>query len=181
MPYGWVEPEVFVEHSGVKVFHIYKNDFVDEGRRECWFTTDVCGGDSDDPCAFDVRDLSTFEAGKPYAQAVREAIDKGELKQEKPRRDCGEDSTSEKRFAHVILYSDPEECYVGMDVFETFPLALAQFQARLRATREEKEEDPNWIKGLVEDVENQELHFLTRDGYEVLYYREEIQRTLGEV
>ena len=82
MPYDWVEPELFVEHGGVKVFHIYKNNFVHDGRRECWFTTDICGGESDDPCAFDVRDLSTFAPGKPYSQAVCDAIDKGELKRE---------------------------------------------------------------------------------------------------
>ena len=52
--------------------------------RESWFTTDVCGGDCDDPCAFDIRDLSVYAAEKPYEQILREAIDRGELKQETP-------------------------------------------------------------------------------------------------
>ena len=59
----------------------------EEGMRENWFTTDICGGDCDDPCAFDVRDLSTYAADIPYEQIICEAIDKGELKQETPLKE----------------------------------------------------------------------------------------------
>lgn len=51
MPYRWVEPEVFVEHEGVMVFHCYRHDMADD-RLEYWYTTDS------DPEDFDVRDLA---------------------------------------------------------------------------------------------------------------------------
>ncbi len=84
MPYVWLEPAAFLTHNGVTICHIYKNNFAEEGVRENWFTTDICGGDCDDPCAFDIRDLSDYAPEKPYAQVLREAIDRGELKQETP-------------------------------------------------------------------------------------------------
>lgn len=34
MPYVWVKPKVALAHRGVKVYHVYKNDNVDEGVRE---------------------------------------------------------------------------------------------------------------------------------------------------
>jgi hypothetical protein len=39
MPYKtvWLEPEVFVEHKGVKVYHVYRNDDVDQGVRMFWY------------------------------------------------------------------------------------------------------------------------------------------------
>lgn len=84
MPYVWMEPAAYLSHGGVTIYHIYKNNFEEEGVRENWFTTDVCGGDCDDPCAFDIRDLSTYAKDKPYAQILCEAIDCGELQQEMP-------------------------------------------------------------------------------------------------
>lgn len=61
MPYitADVEPEVFIEHNGLKVYHTYKNDCIDEGAKSYWFTTDPEGVESDDWCRFDVRSLAT--------------------------------------------------------------------------------------------------------------------------
>lgn len=87
MPYVWTDHAIFIVHNSVTIYHIYKNDFAEEGMRENWFTTDICGGDCDDPCAFDVRDLSTYAADIPYEQIICEAIDKGELKQETPLKE----------------------------------------------------------------------------------------------
>ena len=61
MPYTqeWVDPEVMVEHKGVKVYRTYKeNEF--ENPNTFWFTLD-CDVDSydDDPHEFDVRELQT--------------------------------------------------------------------------------------------------------------------------
>lgn len=86
----------------------------------------------------------------------------------------------DRRYAHVILYNDPQECYVGMDVFDTFELALAQFKARLRAVIDEYENGANCIDILIEDTEQRELRFRADDGYEVLYLCEEIQHTRGK-
>lgn len=84
MPYVWMDPVAFLTHNGVTIYHIYKNNFAEEGVRENWFTTDICGGDCDDPCAFDIRDLSAYAPEKPYTQVLREAIDRGELNRETP-------------------------------------------------------------------------------------------------
>lgn len=43
MPYGWIDPEVFVEYNGMTVYHVYKDDEISQGRREFWYTTDLCG------------------------------------------------------------------------------------------------------------------------------------------
>ena len=34
MPYDYVEAEMLLEFRGVKVYHIYKNDMVDNGRHK---------------------------------------------------------------------------------------------------------------------------------------------------
>ena len=77
MPYQttWVEPERFLEHRGVVVFHTYKNDDLDEGTRRFEFTVNTeCSG-CDARCdeaqcrhVFDVQDLSTWQepAHPPY-------------------------------------------------------------------------------------------------------------------
>ena len=87
MPYTheWVEPELFLDHKGVKVYHSYRDDDYGNGRWEYWFqvqlTDDTEGTTEDDVHEFDVRDLATFKAS-PSAesaayQAIQQAIDKG--------------------------------------------------------------------------------------------------------
>jgi hypothetical protein len=69
MPFktAWEGPELFVEHKGVKVFHTYKDDDVNQGQRCYWLTVNAeCGMTArvceDQPCrhVFDVRGLSTW-------------------------------------------------------------------------------------------------------------------------
>ena len=79
MPYGWIDPEVFVEYNGMTVYHVYKDDEISQGCREFWYTTDLCGGDCNDPFAFDVRELPTYADGKSHRQVIWEAIDAGIL------------------------------------------------------------------------------------------------------
>jgi len=64
----WIDPELFLEHQGVRVYHTYKEDDYDQGERRYEFTTDArCGLlDSlcaDEPCrhVFDVQALSTWQ------------------------------------------------------------------------------------------------------------------------
>ena len=90
----WVEPETVLTAEGpdgpVTVYHVYKNDEIDNGPRTFWFTTDQLGGE-DDNC-FDVRDLDSVKKdreGRKEAvfngqesaieEALREAIRLGEL------------------------------------------------------------------------------------------------------
>ena len=55
MPYKtvWVEPEVFLEHNGVTVYHTYKDDDIEQGADRYWFTLREDGGE--DEGAFDIR------------------------------------------------------------------------------------------------------------------------------
>ncbi len=34
----WIEPELLLEHHGVRVFHTYKEDDYDQGAKRYWFT-----------------------------------------------------------------------------------------------------------------------------------------------
>jgi hypothetical protein len=58
MPYQWVDPELFLEHDGVAVYHCYDNDKVVS---LFWYTTDAADDNCDSPnsgrAQFDVRDL----------------------------------------------------------------------------------------------------------------------------
>jgi hypothetical protein len=49
---NWVDPELLLDHGGVKVFHTYKNDDLDQGPNPFWFTLNSESGwliDSSDP------------------------------------------------------------------------------------------------------------------------------------
>jgi len=63
----WIDPELLLEHQGVRVFHTYKEDDYDQGAKPYSFTLNPqCGvADSlceDQPCrhVFDVQELSTW-------------------------------------------------------------------------------------------------------------------------
>jgi hypothetical protein len=59
MPYKWVEPELYLEHKGVKVYHTYKSGNEND-MMSYIFTTDMSCDDSEDDSEFqfDVRDLA---------------------------------------------------------------------------------------------------------------------------
>ena len=64
----WVEPELLVEHQGVRVYHTYKEDDYGQGARRYSFTLDPqCGeegsGCDEQPCqhVFDSRELATWQ------------------------------------------------------------------------------------------------------------------------
>ena len=103
MPYRTipVKAPLFLQHKGIKIYHTFKDDDADSNRLEYWYTLDPCAGDmhSGDGVSFDVRGLSTFKCPvgqldstskewirsdiakrKAIKQAIRDAIDKGELK-----------------------------------------------------------------------------------------------------
>lgn len=92
MPIGWIQPDLFLRHQGVAVYHVYRNDEYEQGPREYWFTTDKYGGDYNDPCSFDVRELSTFAADKPHDQIICEAIEAGVLPLEERDSDDGSEN-----------------------------------------------------------------------------------------
>jgi hypothetical protein len=65
----WIDPELLLEHQGVRVFHTYKDDDYDQGAKRYWLTLNSLCGEldclcEDQPCrhVFDVRELSTWKA-----------------------------------------------------------------------------------------------------------------------
>lgn len=86
MPYiaRTVRAEKFMQFRKTVVYHTYRNDDVDQGRREYWFTLDPRGSECDEN-AFDVRSLkcahlydTETEEGKKGT--IQEALANGELK-----------------------------------------------------------------------------------------------------
>lgn len=76
MPYAWVEPGLYLEHQGVSVYHVYRNDFMDAGAYEYQYTVDIqerCEGQ------FDIRDLAAYRPGEDHQDILRRAIGAGEL------------------------------------------------------------------------------------------------------
>ena len=86
MPWQWVEPEFFLSHRGVKIYHAYKDEYSDISL-EFWYSTSSSAGYSYE---FDVRDLpgyrSPIEADKMLSHriVIEAAIDAGILQSEKP-------------------------------------------------------------------------------------------------
>jgi len=82
MPYGWVNPDIFLEFNGVNVYHTYKSD---EYTNQCenWYTTDKNTTENNDECIFDVRDLPRPDKDnkcESHFHIIRNAIDKKILK-----------------------------------------------------------------------------------------------------
>lgn len=76
----FVEPEVALEHKGVKVYHTYRHDDVNDLEKDYWFTLDPVS----DEHQFDVRDLKNWKpvydlGEKGRICALRNAIDQGLL------------------------------------------------------------------------------------------------------
>src|SRR5512136_1940236 len=69
----WIDPELLLEHQGIRVFHTYKNDDYNQGAKRYWFTLNPQCGELDQLCderpcrhVFDARGLSTWrEPAKP--------------------------------------------------------------------------------------------------------------------
>jgi len=61
MPFSseWVPPEEYMSHAGVTVYHVYKDDDVEQGARTYWYTVNPEGGDNDDEeeGVFDIREF----------------------------------------------------------------------------------------------------------------------------
>ena len=75
MPYIWTEPELFVEHQGVSVYHVYKDGYWDCGCRVYWYTTDI----TEQAEPFDIRDLPSFRQDGDHYAILKQAIECGEI------------------------------------------------------------------------------------------------------
>lgn len=81
MPYihKWVDPDLYLEHKGVKVYRSYKDDDYDQ-QLEYHFQVQKAGATTcyeDHMYEFDVRDLVTRDWKGDTHQAIKEAIDRG--------------------------------------------------------------------------------------------------------
>ena len=79
---AWTEPELFLEHNGVKVYHTYRDDDMDQGALEYSFTAD-CGSDEH---SFDIREFETeikLEPGVPFISMSNPEFSKATSKQRK--------------------------------------------------------------------------------------------------
>lgn len=77
MPYIFAEnPPAINNYHGVSIFHTYKNDSVDSGVREYWFTTDPFGSEVGED-AFDVREIAGYDPTLPVAKNLTRMIDAG--------------------------------------------------------------------------------------------------------
>lgn len=91
MPGRWIEidPEIFVKHGGVYIYHTYKDDDIDSPSY-FWYSTNWEDTDYDNDAGyqFDVRNLPYFgsRAVSPSGAEMREAmvwaIEQGLLKQD---------------------------------------------------------------------------------------------------
>lgn len=80
MPYMWVPPEVFLEHKGVVIYHVYRDDNIDDPREYWYGYSETCSDEGDD--VFDVRTLPNPDGLTDHADIIRRAIDMGILTQE---------------------------------------------------------------------------------------------------
>lgn len=82
MPYDWVDPEIYMIHNGVVVYHVYKYDAIQDGAREFWFCLAACESRDDGEHTFDVMSLPRPAAGsneeaemsKKYAGLVADPV-----------------------------------------------------------------------------------------------------------
>lgn len=77
MPYVrvWQEPELLLEHAGVRVYAAYGDDDAEDQLSQ-WFTTDPSPGGGDGPFSFRWDELAVSQEGPPV-EIVRRAIDAG--------------------------------------------------------------------------------------------------------
>ena len=41
MPFGWIDPDVFMTYRDVTIYHVYRHDDYDEGVREYYYTSSI--------------------------------------------------------------------------------------------------------------------------------------------
>jgi hypothetical protein len=91
MPYIWEDAAVFLEHGGVTVYHIYKNDLRESGCRTYWYgLTPDCSDGGYEGGEFDVRELTEY-GEQAIEQAIRSGIDNGKLSNQEPYLKVKED------------------------------------------------------------------------------------------
>lgn len=92
MPYKhiFVEPELFMEYKGVKIYFVYKDDDIDMWTREFEYGLSIYSSENDPDSIFSVYDISFWDEEKYYSskdregyikEVIKKAIDSGILDQ----------------------------------------------------------------------------------------------------
>lgn len=111
MPYEttYVPAAIFLQHAGVTVFHVYKDDDIEQGTRTYWFDTNENSSDEE---GFDVRDIKNRLTG-PEIQAldweteegrkaiIRAGIDEGLIER-------GDDGQDDEPAEETAVAAEPE-------------------------------------------------------------------------
>lgn len=85
MPEGWIAPAVFMSYRGVKIYHTYRDDRVDQPVSDSVYGTSELVSyegsfDKDDNPIFYVCDLPGYSHDLTDHLAIRRAIDQGHFK-----------------------------------------------------------------------------------------------------
>ncbi len=82
MPLRWCDPEKFLTHNDVTIYHTYKDDLSDVPL-EFWYST-CANASAESEFEFDVRELPLAAqlTDADHAVIIRSAIDAGILKQD---------------------------------------------------------------------------------------------------
>ena len=70
------ENAVAVNYHGIVIYHVYKDNCIDGGVRDYWYSTNPYGYD-DDEDTFDIRDMPCYDWKANYAVNLIKMIDAG--------------------------------------------------------------------------------------------------------
>lgn len=84
MPYQWIDPDLFLEHNGVAVYHCYDDS---DSMTWYWYTTNPADCQVDEPITgesqFDIRDLSqaglNMDDREQHRLIITQAIEAGRI------------------------------------------------------------------------------------------------------
>lgn len=76
MAIAYVESMPVVIYHGITIYHIYKDDLIDQTPREFWFALNPYGAEGSED-AFDIRDMAGFDRTKTPAANLVHMIDAG--------------------------------------------------------------------------------------------------------
>jgi hypothetical protein len=88
MSLQWIEPEKFLRHNGVRIFHAYKDEFSDIPL-ESWYSTSSTA-EHGSSYEFDVRELEGYRSQSDvgnkseHKRVIKAAIDAGLLQSDTP-------------------------------------------------------------------------------------------------
>lgn len=82
MPYKseWVPADVYLTHKNVNIYHVYRYNDIENGKREYHFSLSQDSDDnpsySNDPTGFDVRDLESWPLaeGSTEEEKIKDAL-----------------------------------------------------------------------------------------------------------